>query len=75
MLVFPFVEISALINNHAEIRTKGNTNFENSLIRLSQNRIKRFLMLVFPYVRISVRKNKRTDKSPHVDPIFHIYRT
>ena len=32
------------------------------LLSVSQNRIKRFLMLVFQYVRISVRKNKRTDK-------------
>ena len=32
MLVFPFVRISARINNHAEIRTKGNTNIKNSLI-------------------------------------------
>ena len=32
------------------------------LLSVSQNRIKRFLMLLFPYVRISVRKNKRTDK-------------
>ena len=32
------------------------------LVSVSQNRIKRFLMLVFQYVRISVRKNKRTDK-------------
>ena len=34
MLVFPFVRITAQINNHAKIRTKGNTNIKNSLIRI-----------------------------------------
>ena len=32
MFVFPFVRISAWINNNAEIRTKGNANIKNSLI-------------------------------------------
>ena len=34
MLVFPFVRISARINNHAEIRTKANTNIKYRLIRI-----------------------------------------
>ena len=34
MLVFPFVWISAQINNCAEIGTKGNTNIKNSLYQI-----------------------------------------
>ena len=56
MLVFPFVRISARINNRAEIRTKGNTNIKNSLIRICDTEKKR---------KDKVRRIKSTKTQPY----------